>query len=183
MEVAVSLDDRSSPEAHTICRELADVLIVRRHDYASAGINHLLAAATRPWAFWVSDDEEPGTDLWKVARKPQLPLSYRVLLLCPLSRTTHYARGGERQVRLFPRTSYRWEGDVNGDPILGAPVADLPDTVLWHYGHTAPIEERERKEVFQRDVVGDGTSYRYFPERHPEFVEPLDDIYRKQLPK
>lgn len=183
MEVAISLDRRSSPEAVSLSRELADIVIIQQHDYASAGINALLAAATRPWAFWVSDDEEPGTDLWTFATKPSIPLAYRVLLLCPIGRTLHYAKGAERQVRLFPRESYRWEGDVNGDPVISAPIADLPDLVLWHRSCDAPLIEREAKERFATEVVGDGTSYRYMPERFPESLVPLDPIHARQLPK
>lgn len=183
MEVAVSLDRRSSPEAVTLSRELSDVLVIGDHDFAAGGINALLEAASRPFAFWVSDDEEPGTELWKFAANPSLPLAYRVLMLCPMSRTTHYAKGAERQIRLFPRTSYRWEGDVNGDPVISVPSADLPNTVLWHRSCDAPLEEREAKERFAADVVGDGTSYRFMPERFPEAIVPLEPIYAAQMPK
>src|SRR5687767_5566340 len=93
MEVAVSLDERSSPEALSLSRELADVLIVRRHDFAEGGLNDLLAASSRSWAFVVSDDEEPSAALWKIASRPTLPVAYRVLMLCPITRTTHYERG------------------------------------------------------------------------------------------
>ena len=183
MEVAVSIDRRSSPEAVSLSRELADVLIVRDHDHAAAGINDLLAAATRPFAFWVSDDEEPGTELWKVAANPPFPLAYRVLMLCPMSATTHYAKGLERQIRLFPRTAYRWEGDANGDPVIDAGRADLLDTVLWHRSCDAPLAEREVKERWATDVVGDGTSYRFMPERFPESIVPLSSVHARQLPK
>lgn len=179
----MSLDERSSPEALSLSRELADVLIVRRHDFAEGGLNDLLAAATRPWAFVVSDDEEPSAALWKIARRPTLPVAYRVLMLCPITRTTHYERGIEHQIRLFPRTAYRWEGDVNGDPVISVPRADLPYTVLWHYNNDAPLAEREAKARFTTDVVGDGTTYRYLHERHPEHVKPLSPELAAQVPK
>ena len=182
MEVAVSCDRRSSPEAQSLKHE-ADIWIDAEHDYASAGINALLAAATRRWAFWVSDDEEPGAALWKIASKPPYPLAYRVLMLCPVGKDRHYQRGMERQIRLFPRESYHWDGDVNGDPVISVGRADLPNTVLWHYAHTAPLTEREAKERHARDVVGDGTSYRFMPERFPDQIVPMEDVWRSQLPR
>lgn len=187
-EVAVAVDTRSARGHREAIAAVADIVLDYHapDDWCEAALDPLLELCTRSWVLWVSDDEEPGPALWRLAERPALRVAYRVRLVCPIDDERIYRLGTEAQVRLFPRDALRWPGRWDEPPVISVPLIELPTTVLWHYSVAAPREYREEKERrYVRMALARGRTWdgeRFLWEDHPEAIGPLIPELRAQLP-
>ena len=154
MEVVVALDRRSVAGSLSAIRPLVDRVIDFDNDtgWPEGAWNTVLDAATRDWAFLVSDDETPSEALWQFATQiPTLtngdePYIWRPRMLAPLPDWSALYRPLDTyQPRYFPRQSLRHNGGFDELPTTRLKQQVNLDLPLWHFTLWSPRAYREQK--------------------------------------
>ena len=190
MEVVVALDTRSEKGSLEAVKEIAHRVIPFDNDtcWPEGAWNAVLDAATRDWAFLVSDDEEPSPQLWDLtvagapANNNGQPFIWRPRMLAPLPDWSGlYKPLDTHQPRFFPREGLRHSGGFDQMPMSPHREIDF-DFVLWHYTLWSPRSFREQKVHDHEAAWNDAWSLHPWPfpgrksylfEDHPQDIEPI----------
>ena len=190
MEVVVALDTRSEKGSLEAVKEIAHRVIPFDNDtcWPEGAWNAVLDAATRDWAFLVSDDEEPSPQLWDLtvagapANNNGQPFIWRPRMLAPLPDWSGlYKPLDTHQPRFFPRAGLRHSGGFDQMPMSPHREIDF-DFVLWHYTLWSPRSFREQKVHDHEAAWNDAWSLHPWPfpgrksylfEDHPQDIEPI----------
>lgn len=189
--VLVYLDNGSHQETKRLRKLGATVRPFIGKGYPESALAAALAEIETEWVLWVSDDEMPGTALWKFAENPPAQRAFRVRMVSLLPDGAHYGYD-QYQPRLFPLSGKpripvdAFETGLQFD----VPEYDALDLVLWHHCNFAPREDRERKVARYIDLerprgwpgYADVTRQLYLYEDYPVLHRPLAPQFARQLP-
>ena len=188
--VLAYLDGEEGPDAHRLRDMGAQVRFFTGKGYPESALRSALAEIETPWVLWVSDDEVPGTALWKSAENPPAPRAFRVRMISLLPDGAHYGYD-QYQPRLFPIAGRPRIPVDSFETGLQFDVAeyDALELVLWHYCNFAPRETREAKVARYIELersrgwpgYADVTRQLYLYEDYPAMRRELAPEYARQL--